>query len=146
MKNENIVVDIDTIDIDKLVIADVNSSNFNIDMDIATGTTDTDFYLETSYVDTDLLRDIQNELLNNNNKLSSEFIDSVADKAEVIYLHPTDATRICILQLRSGHEVLGYAQVLDPKNDDESIGNSVAYNNAKGELWQLCGSIAKVFI
>jgi len=41
-----------------------------------------------------------------------------------------------------GQEVVGYARVIDPKNDVEELGNNVAFENAKNELWNVCGSIA----
>ena len=80
----------------------------------------------------------------NGGKISNEFIDNLAENAEAIYLNPTPNMRICILKIYSGHEVLGYAQVLDKKNDVEEIGNKVAYENAKNELWKVCGAIAKI--
>ncbi len=76
-------------------------------------------------------------------KISSDFISKVAVNAEKIYLQPTPSMRICVLKLKSGHEVYGVAQVLDPVNDVESIGNKVAFDRAKDEIWQVVGSIAK---
>lgn len=89
---------------------------------------------------------IFNELVDNNNKLSKSFIDSVAATASINYLQPTPNMRLCVLTLSSGHEVLGKAQVLDAANDNEELGNQVAYNNAVNELWALCGTIAKLYI
>lgn len=80
----------------------------------------------------------------NDGKISYDFIKNLADNSEVIYLHPTDNMRLCILKLYSGHEVIGVAQVLDSKNDVEEIGNKVAYDRAVDELWSVCGAIAKV--
>jgi hypothetical protein len=80
----------------------------------------------------------------NGGKIAPDFIDNLAEDAEKIYLHPTDNTRICVMKIYSGHEVVGIAQVLDAKNDVEEIGNSVAYENAKQELWKVCGNIAKI--
>lgn len=54
--------------------------------------------------------------------------------------------RACTITLPTGHEVVGIAQVLDAKNDNEDIGNAVALTRAKNELWPLLGSIAKVLI
>ena len=54
--------------------------------------------------------------------------------------------RICIITVPSGHEVLGVAQVLDINNDVESLGNSVALQNATNELWRTLGSIAKCYV
>jgi len=87
---------------------------------------------------------LKDELKSNNGKISPEFIDRMVSLSEVIYLHPTDNTRICILKLPTGHEVIGVAQVLDAKNDIEEIGNKIAYTNAKNQLWSAFGSIAKV--
>ena len=90
-----------------------------------------------------LVDSIKANLRHNNGKIEPEFIDNLAEHAEKIYLHPTPSMRICILRIYSGHETVGVAQVLDPKNDDEEIGNEVAYENAKNELWRVVGAIAK---
>jgi len=76
-------------------------------------------------------------------KISPDFVNKIAGAATKIYLHPTDSMRICILQLKSGHETYGVAQVLDPANDIESMGNKIAFDRAKDEIWQVVGSIAK---
>ena len=52
----------------------------------------------------------------------------------------------CTITLPTGHEVVGIAQVLDAKNDNENIGNLAALSKAKNELWPLLGTIAKVLI
>lgn len=87
---------------------------------------------------------LKEHLASNNGKISPSFIQSVANTANVIYQQVTPSMRICVLQLPSGHEVYGVAQVLDPKNDVEAIGNAVAYKNAVEELWKVCGNIAKI--
>lgn len=94
----------------------------------------------------DFQKSIFKELLENNDKLSKPFIDRLAESAEITYLQPTSNMRLCVLKLPTGHEVLGKAQVLDELNDDETIGNKVAYTNAVNELWALCGTIAKLYI
>ncbi len=91
-----------------------------------------------------LADNIKANLKSNDGKISFDFIKNLADNAEVIYLHPTPRTRICVMTIYSGHEVVGFARVLDPKNDVESIGNKVAFDNAMSELWGVCGSIALV--
>ena len=80
----------------------------------------------------------------NSGKIPVSFIDSQVAKAQIIHSHPTANTRICVIQLTSGHEVVGVAQVLDAKNDVPSIGKSIALRNATEQLWQVFGSIAKV--
>jgi hypothetical protein len=89
-----------------------------------------------------LALDIQKNRDENSGKLSYEFITKLAEESEIIYVHPSPRTRICILVLETGHEVLGYARVLNVENDDEELGNKVAFDRAKDELWALCGSIA----
>jgi len=91
-----------------------------------------------------LADNIKTNLKENGGKISFDFIQNLAENAEIIYLHPTPNMRLCVLRLYSGHEVLGMARVLDSKNDDEELGNKVAYNSAVDELWAVCGSIAKV--
>lgn len=92
------------------------------------------------------IESIRKELESNSNKISPKFIDNIALESNIIHIKPTENTRIAIIQLPTGHEVIGYAQVLDAKNDIEEIGKSVAFENAKNELWKLVGSIAKNFI
>jgi hypothetical protein len=91
-----------------------------------------------------LADNIKANLESNGGKISPDFIDNLAEFGDVIFLHPTPNMRICIISIYSGHEVVGIAQVLDAKNDVEEIGNDVAYENAKNELWKVCGSIAKI--
>lgn len=93
----------------------------------------------------DLINLIKNELERSGNKLSTTFIDSLAHdpKTKVTHHQMTPNTRVCVVTLPSGHEVVGYAQVLDSKNDVELIGQNVAYQNAVENLWQTCGNIAK---
>ena len=82
----------------------------------------------------------------NENKLTPQFIDEIAYLSKAVHSHPTENTRICVLILPTGHELVGVAQVLDVANDVESIGQSVAFGNAKEQLWKLCGTIAKLYI
>ena len=89
---------------------------------------------------------LREELKINKGKISFDFIQrEVAEHTEdVWYFHLTANMRACVIKLKSGHEVLGMAQVLDSKNDVEEIGNKVAFDNAVNKLWEVYGSIAKV--
>jgi len=87
---------------------------------------------------------VKAELKENNGKISQDFVNNLAEHSDVVYLHPTKRTRICVLTLYSGHELVGYARVLDPANDIEEIGNRVAFENAKDKIWEICGAIALV--
>lgn len=81
----------------------------------------------------------------NNGKLTPALIEDIASQSEVIYLQPTANTRICLLKLPTGHELVGVSQVLNASNDVATIGNSIAFENAKDQVWQLCGTIAKLY-
>lgn len=93
-----------------------------------------------------LIENIRELLSETDGKLTPEYIDSLVAMADVIYLNPTPNTRICIITLASGHEVVGVAQVLDSKNDVPEIGNQIAYKNAVDQLWPAIGSIAKAIM
>lgn len=94
----------------------------------------------------DIIENVKEALAENNNKLSVEYINSVIACSDILYLNPTPTMRLCIITLPSGHEVLGKAQVLDPTNDVEAIGNQVAYTNAVSEVWMTLGNIAKCYV
>ena len=82
--------------------------------------------------------------MNNNGKLSPAFIEAKAEEADAEYAKVGDSVRICVLTLPTGHKFVGKAMVLDPANDDEAIGNKVAYNDAKEQLWSHFGGLAKL--
>lgn len=94
----------------------------------------------------DLLSEVKTELERNDNKISPNFIGELVLKSTQKHFQLTSTMRVCVLTLPSGHEVLGKAQVLDPANDIESIGNAVARDNAINEIWAQVGSIAKALI
>ena len=90
----------------------------------------------------DLRTMIKDELAENGNKISFKFIEELAATAKVTHMQITPNTRVCALTLDSGHEVVGYARVLFAENDVATIGQGVAFDNARDELWSICGSIA----
>lgn len=91
---------------------------------------------------------ISDSLEKNNNRILSSTIDSILDMDETIinYHRLTPSMRVCVIILPTGHEVIGVAQVLNAKNDVKAIGNKIAYNDAKEKLWEVVGSIAKIFM
>ncbi len=92
-----------------------------------------------------LIDRLTSELRVNDNKISKYFLDQEIANVEtqVLFSQLTPSMRTCVIKLSTGHEVIGYAQVLDAANDIESMGNQVAFDNAKNELWKVYGSIAK---
>ncbi len=91
-------------------------------------------------------KDLQKELLENSGRISPSFVNKMLNDPETGITHSkiTPNTRVCVITLTTGHELVGYAQVLDSKNDVELIGREVAYKNAKEQIWSVLGSIAKV--
>lgn len=48
---------------------------------------------------------------------------------------------ICHLTLNNGHEVIGYSGVVDPLKYDKKIGEDIAYEKAKDEVWKHLGAL-----
>jgi len=96
--------------------------------------------------DRDFLNQLRIQLDYNGNKISPEFIDKIVEESDVMYFKLSNNTRVCLLTTATGEEVVGIAQVLDSRNDVEEIGNKIAFNNAKDQLWSKIGSIAKMLI
>ena len=90
--------------------------------------------------------ELKKNLDDNNGKISYPFIESYLNHKDTKVSHAkiTPSTRVCVITLPTGHDIVGYAQVLDSKNDVELIGQEIAYNNAKENIWAAFGSIAKV--
>ena len=82
----------------------------------------------------------------NGGKIPVSFIDQHLNHSDtkVTHVQLTPNTRVCVITLTTGHDLVGYAQVLDADNDVELIGQEIAYNNAKELIWATFGSIAKV--
>lgn len=90
--------------------------------------------------------ELKNDLKKNSGKISQSFVEKYLNDSDTKVTHTqvTPNTRVCVITLCTGHDLVGYAQVLDAKNDVELIGQEVAYDNAKEEVWKAFGSIAKV--
>ena len=93
-----------------------------------------------------ILDKITEDLKANNYKLSPVTISTVLEMSNVAYRQLTPSMRVCVIQLPTGHEVIGVAQVLNSENDVESIGNNVAYKNAVEEVWKAIGGVAKAIM
>jgi len=97
-------------------------------------------------MNSELIELLTKELKRNSGRISKDFVDNILNNSntKVTHVKVTENTRVCVITLESGHELVGYSQVLDSKNDVVSIGEEVAYNNAKDKIWSILGSIAKV--
>lgn len=89
---------------------------------------------------------ITEDLKNNNYKLSPATVATILEMSAISYARLTPSMRTCVIQLPTGHEVIGVAQVLNPENDVEAIGNEVAYKNAVEEAWKAIGGVAKAIM
>jgi len=85
----------------------------------------------------DFILHLTETLKANGGKIPLEFIDYHLNhgNTKVTHVQPTPNTRVCVITLPTGHDLVGYAQVLDSKNDVELIGQEVAYKNASEEIW-----------
>ena len=95
-----------------------------------------------------LIDRINIELEYNEGKLSSKFIEAELNSPSTKVEHQQvgDSCRVCVITLPAGHKLVGYALVLDPSNDVATIGQEVAYNNAKEKIWEVYGSVAKALM
>ena len=58
--------------------------------------------------------------------------------------HGGQVLRWAVLTTKSGYAVVGNPSVaVSPENDDEGIGQGVAFENSKNELWPLMGYTLK---
>ncbi len=88
---------------------------------------------------------IKKELEKSNGKLSYDFTQSILNSPDTKVIHSPlmSNTRTCVIVLPTGHNLVGYAQVLNVKNDEYLIGQEVAYENAAEKIWEVLGAIAK---
>ncbi len=91
-----------------------------------------------------LARRLKKALDANDGKIPVEFLQEKIKHTKITHHQMTPNTRVCVITTLSGHDVVGYAQVLDSKNDVEEIGQQIAYQRAADEPWSVFGSIAKV--
>jgi len=87
---------------------------------------------------------LKNAIDSNEGKIPLWFTEQHLNSAKVTHAQVTPNTRVCVITLTTGHDLVGYAQVLDAENDVELVGQEIAYNNAKEEIWRVFGSIGKV--
>jgi len=70
------------------------------------------------------------------NVINSAFVKHISAGGQVL--------RWCVLTTKSGFAVTGRPSVsVSPENDDQEIGEKVAFANARNELWPLMGYALK---
>ena len=91
-----------------------------------------------------LIEMIKESLESNGNRLKPEFIEGLI--VDVKHTKLSETSRVCLLQCVGGLEIIGKAQVLDTKNNDDLKGQEVAYKDALSNLYQDIGSISKAIL
>ena len=71
-------------------------------------------------------------------RLTPDKIDSVIVKQEY-YTFPGNKQTVCCLTLANGFTVVGESACVSPENYDREIGNKIAFDNARGKIWELEG-------
>lgn len=96
----------------------------------------------------EVLSRMEEVLKENNGKLTPTFINEILHHTDTKVTHAqlTPNTRVCVITLPTGHELVGYSQVLNAENDVELIGQGIAYRKAAENIWSVFGSIAKVLV
>ena len=74
-------------------------------------------------------------------KVTQKQVNEAIEKAE--YHKAGEKTTVCVLTLKDGFEVVGFAGVVDPTNFDMELGSRYAKEKALDKVWQHLGSIAQ---
>ena len=75
-------------------------------------------------------------------RLTPELIDSkIVDK----YFHivPNTTMTLCVLTLENGFQVTGESAAVSLTNFDKEIGEKIAFENARNQIWKLEGYLLK---
>lgn len=69
-------------------------------------------------------------------RVTPEQVDSkIVDEA--FYTFPGTTFTVCLLTLQNGFSVHGVSAAASPENYDQEIGNRIARDNARDEIWKL---------
>ena len=75
-------------------------------------------------------------------KVTTESIDAKITTASYFQI-PGSTVTICQLTLQNGFGVIGQAACVNPANFDEQVGKTIAYQNARDQIWKLEGYLLK---
>ncbi|HCS22822.1 MAG TPA: hypothetical protein DIW20_03655, partial [Rhodospirillaceae bacterium] len=75
------------------------------------------------------------------NRLTPEYIDSRIGVPS--FFRASETLTICVLKSVNGFEVVGKSACADPANYDQAIGERVAFDDAKRQIWQLEGYLLR---
>lgn len=75
-------------------------------------------------------------------RLTSDNIDSTIARVDY-HVFPNTTLTVCCITLVNGFTVTGESASASPENFNKSIGESIAFNNARDKIWQLEGYLLK---
>jgi hypothetical protein len=76
------------------------------------------------------------------NRVTPDKLDEVI-VAEQFYVFPGTTLTVCALTLKNGFVVTGTSAAADPDNFNEKIGQDIARERARNEVWQLEGYLVR---
>lgn len=75
-------------------------------------------------------------------RVTNERIDEVIKRAD-FHVFPGSCLTVCCLTLANGFTVTGYSACASPSNFDAAIGERIARENARQQIWALEGYLLK---
>lgn len=69
-------------------------------------------------------------------RITPDHVDSKI-KSEAFYTFPDTTFTVCLLTLENGFSVHGVSAAASPENYDKEIGDRIARENARDEIWKL---------
>ena len=75
-------------------------------------------------------------------RLTPEHIDGVIKE---VYYHrvPNTTLTLCVLTLQNGFQVTGESAAVSLENFDQELGEKIAFQNAREQIWRLEGYLLK---
>lgn len=75
-------------------------------------------------------------------RITSDDVDSTIAKVDY-HVFPNTTLTVCCITLVNGFTVTGESASASPENFNKSIGEDIAFNNARDKIWQLEGYLLK---
>ena len=69
-------------------------------------------------------------------RLTPELIDHTIDNIQY-HIFPDSLHTVCCITLINGFTVIGASACVSPENFDKELGEKIAFQNARNEIWQL---------
>lgn len=76
-------------------------------------------------------------------RLTPEYIDSRISSVDCFRHSPTSSLTICVLTTVNGFSFIGHSASVDPDNDIQRIGEKLAIEDARRQIWSHEGYVLK---